>query len=144
MPQAAEGEGDEQVKVPPPFPRPAASQGDIDIIPEPGHERDMPPPPEFGDRSRVKGPVEVIHQAETHDLGRTDRNIRIAGKIAIDLKSKEESPRDQRKPGILGGAAEDLLHHDGQFICDHHLLKKPQTMSFNPLVMRPGSKECVS
>src|SRR4030043_325036 len=95
MPEPAQREGDEDIKVPPPCPKAVSPQRDIDIISEPRHEGNMPPSPQLCSRSGVeKRSVKIVHQAKTHHWGRTNGNIGITGKITEHLKPKEDGRDD--------------------------------------------------
>src|SRR4030042_114086 len=99
----------------------------------------MPSPPEFGHRSGVKRPVEIVHETETHCLGGADGNIRITGKIAIDLNPEKESRCNKWNSGKLCWILINLVDDQRQFISDHYFLKKTPEHQFqsihHPLVI---------
>ena len=68
----------QKVEKQPGLAHPVASQGDIEVLPEPGAEGDVPPPPELGDRRRLVGRVEVLREAESQQEGDADGHVRIA------------------------------------------------------------------
>ena len=78
----------------------------------------------------MEGPVKIVSQPEPHDLGRTDGNIRIAGKIAIDLNAEEEGSCNQRHSGILSGIVINLVDDNAQLIGDDHFLKESPDHQF--------------
>ena len=75
MPQATDKEHDQGVADHFPTGTSASSQWEIDIIPEPGHQRDMPPAPELRDGARLIGEVEVAHQVDAKESCRTDGHV---------------------------------------------------------------------
>lgn len=81
----ADEKNDEQVQAPAPHPAAVPPQGDVEIVPEPGRQGYVPPPPELCRRVGEIGAPEIFHEGESHDLGRTDGNERVAGKITVDL-----------------------------------------------------------
>ena len=46
----------------------------------------MPPPPEFGDRRRLVGGVEVLGEMESQQQGDADGHVRVAREVAVDLQ----------------------------------------------------------
>ena len=75
-----------QVDMGPSFAVATTSQRYIQVIAQPGRERDMPAPPEFGDRRRQIGRVEVLRQYEPEHETETDRHVGVAAEIEVDLK----------------------------------------------------------
>ena len=90
MPKAAGQKGHKQIKAVPEFGASASAQRNINIVPEPCRQRDVPSAPKLLDRGREIRTFEVCHQVDAKQLRRTDGNIRIAGEIAIYLHRKEQ------------------------------------------------------
>ena len=65
---------------------PVAAERDVHIVAEPGGQRDMPAAPELGDRLADVRIVEVFEELETEHLAETDRHIRVAGEIEVNLQ----------------------------------------------------------
>ena len=59
----------------------------------------MPVFPEFGDVCAQIRPIKILRYSQTKKAGRTDRNIRVSGKIEIDLQSVGEQP-DRQNPTL--------------------------------------------
>jgi len=82
----------------------------------------MPSAPEFSDRGAEVWHVEVLHQLETHDLGAAERDIGVAGEVAVDLDCEEECGDDVRDAGPTCGAIVDGVDkwreavRDGDFL----------------------------
>ena len=68
----------------------AAAQGDVDVIPEPSRQGDVPAAPELGDVAAEVGHVEVAHQLDPEQLRRSDGDVGIAREVAINLESEED------------------------------------------------------
>ena len=60
----------------------------------------MPAAPELGYIAREIRRAEVLHELDAEQLGRTDSDIGIAGEIAVDLESKQDS-REQQCAGAM-------------------------------------------
>ena len=73
----------------------AAAQGDVDVIPEPSRQADVPPAPELGDVATEVGHVEVAHQLDPEKLRRSDGDVGVAREVAIDLESEEDGSKEQ-------------------------------------------------
>ena len=91
MPQSAHQEDDKRVADDLRFRAAATAEGDIDIIPEPCSQGDVPTPLEFSDIPTEIRHIEVSHQLNTEQFGCADGNIRITGEVPIDLEGKEDS-----------------------------------------------------
>ena len=59
----------------------------------------MPAPPEFRNAARAIGMVEVFEEVKAEHFSQTDRHIRVAGKVKIDLKGKCDDPKPRRNYG---------------------------------------------
>ena len=89
VPQPADHKDNQQIQNMPGHLYPAASQWYIQVVAEPGGQRNVPTSPKVLDGSGQIRPAEVLHQVYAQNFGSAERNSRIAGKIAIDLKSEE-------------------------------------------------------
>ena len=83
----------------------------------------MPSAPEFPDRERKIRAFKVGHQLNAKKSGTSDGDVRIAGKITVDLDGKHQGNDDKDKAHIAVGVVVDLVHHHGKDIRDHQLLK---------------------
>src|SRR5205823_5492177 len=75
-----------------------AAERNVKISPQPGRQRDMPTRPEFGERGRDIGKIEVDRQSVAEQETKADRNRGIAEEVRIDLIAVEEN----EQPAILG------------------------------------------
>ena len=78
----------------------AAAQGNVDVIPEPSRQRDVPPAPELGDVAAEIRHVEVAHQLDPEKLRRSDGDVRVAREVAVNLESEEDG-REQKRASAL-------------------------------------------
>jgi len=109
VPQTAEQHGDEQVEIGADTPLAVAAQRDIEIIAQPRGERDVPPAPEFGDRGRFVGGVEVLRKAEAQQQGDADGHIRVTREVAIDLQGVAVNSHQAFEPGVEQRLVEDTI-----------------------------------
>src|SRR5699024_6690662 len=76
-----------------------AAQGDIEVIPEPGGQRDMPPAPELGVGAGKVGCLEVIDQIDAQHLGRSHGDGGAAPEVAVQLDA-EENGAHNKEPAV--------------------------------------------
>ena len=77
MPQTAHQKCDDYVHPVAERGYPVASKGNIDIIPKPGGQGNMPASPEFFDRRRKIGTFKVRHKVNAKELCGSDGNVGI-------------------------------------------------------------------
>ena len=96
MPQPTDQEDDKGVGDGAPTAGTAAAEGNVEVVAEPGGERDMPAAPELGDIAAEVGDIEVAPQADTEEFGTSDGDVAVAGEVGIDLDGEEERGDDER------------------------------------------------
>ena len=90
----------------------------------------MPTTPEFGDVTTEIGHVEVSHQLDTEQFRRTDGDIRVSGKISVNLEGKQDCRQEQGASGLGLIRGENLIHIDRTVVRNHHLLEQsPQDLA---------------
>ncbi len=94
MPESAHDENDERIADLHADAAAAAAQGDVEVVAEPGGQRDVPAPPELGDVAGEVGVGEIAHQVEAEQPGGADGDVGVAGEVAVDLEGEEA-----RRPG---------------------------------------------
>lgn len=88
VPEARDEEGEEDGEAPPRHACRAAHHGVVEVVHEPGGERDVVALPEVLHAGGVEvGVAEVVHQAESHDAGAANGDVAVAGKVAVDLEA---------------------------------------------------------
>ena len=88
VPQSADQKDDQLIAIFPGRSLSAASQGDIQIVLEPGGQGDMPSAPELAHRPGQIGSGEILHQPDPQNLCRAHGDDRVPVKIAVDLKGE--------------------------------------------------------
>ena len=124
VPEPRHDHGQEIVEQGPRLPLPVAAQGDVDVVPEPGGERDVPAAPELREVERAVGVEEVVVQAETHQRGDADGEVGVAGEIKVDLHRVAQHRHQQLVAGVGDGAVEGEVVVDGQVVGQHALLQQ--------------------
>lgn len=123
VPESAHEESDHKIQTVPPFGNAAAAQRDIDIVPEPGGERDVPPAPKFLDGEGEVGTLEVGHQVDAEQLGAAYGYVGVAGKIAVDLYGEHDCGDDKHKSHIGVRIVIYLVDYAGKDVGDHQFLE---------------------
>ena len=134
VPQPGEQPHSRQVEDVPNGGAAASSQGDIDVIPEPGGQGDVPPPPELGDRLGDIGVVEVFQEMKAKHPPQADGHVGIGGEVEVNLEGVCRRPRPCRTGGHGGGglgehSVGDLAHGVGQ----QHFFAQPEQEPRRPL-----------
>ena len=127
MPQAAEQEDHNGIADVENTTAAATSQSEIDIIPEPCGERDVPATPEIRDAGCQIGIVEVTREANAEEPCCSDGDIAVAGEVGIYLERENEGSVEQTQCSQLGIVVEDKAGDDGAVVGYNHLLtESPQ------------------
>ena len=98
VPQAAEEEHRDQVAVHPRRRHAVAAERDVEVVAEPGRQRDVPAPPELLHRVGDVRLAEVLREAEAEHPAEPDRHVRVAGEVEVDLQRVADDP----EPGVAG------------------------------------------
>ena len=88
MPESGNSKNDQNINAPHKTGHSAATERNVQIVPKPGIERNMPSIPEFGEGARKIGCFEIRHQVKTKQPATTDGNVGITLAIGIYLKGK--------------------------------------------------------
>ncbi len=118
VPEAAEQKHHRLVQALPGRAPPAAPQGDVQVVPEPGGQRDVPPAPELGDGGGDVGVLEVLRRVKAQHLSQADGHVAVPGEVEVDLNGvgggpqpgqAAVQPRSQGEGGIRqrGGQTRD-------------------------------------
>ncbi len=75
VPEAAHKKGDKEIQAALPFRHPVAAKGNIDIIPEPGGQRNMPAAPKFFDGKGEVRAFKVYRKVDTEQFCAADGNV---------------------------------------------------------------------
>ncbi len=134
VPKAAEEKDDQQVRVGARRPDAISAERDVQIVAEPSRERDMPPPPELGERTRRIGTIEILGQPESEEPAQADRHVRIAREVEVDLKRiTEKSEGGDGGPKLVRGQREDRVGGHAERVRHEQLLREADREAPNPL-----------
>ena len=119
---------------------PVASQGNIHIVPEPGAQGDVPPPPEFSDALGGVGVVKVFQKAEAKHLPQTDGHVGVSGEIIVELKAVAQRPQPGHGGGEDGGVTgKHPVGHHRHLVCQKDFFGKTDQKPGTPGgKIRPG------
>ena len=127
MPKACGEKDDEFIEIGAGRPLPVAPQGDVQIVPEPGAERDVPPPPELLDGLGGIGQVEVLQKPEAEHPAQADGHVAVSAEVEVDLQGVAHRSQPGQAEIQLGGRHSkhrvgDLPHG----VCQEHLLPQAE------------------
>ena len=124
MPQAAQNHREHEIDVGACPALAIAAQGNIQIVPQPRRQRDVPSMPELGDAGgQVRSP-EIGGQMIAQDPGGPDGHVGVTREIAIDLQAvgQHRQPRRDRAEGPR--VVEDVIHEERDVVGDEDLLEQ--------------------
>ena len=127
MPQAADQHGQHQGEVSAHATMAVATQRNVQIVAQPGRQRDVPASPEVRKPDRRVGKTEVVRHGEAQTECRADGGGRVAGEIAEDLAAEGQGadPRVQCA-GRQVGVKYRLRGRGQKTIGQHDLLEQAQ------------------
>ena len=127
VPEAAEDHRDHQVAVGEQAAAAAAAERDVEVVAQEARERHVPAPPEVAEPGRAVGVVEVLREDEAHQQREADRDVRVAGEVAVDLGRVGVGGEDRvgREVG-LGDAEHRVDELAGEGVGERHLLDQPE------------------
>lgn len=140
MPQSAGQEHHHGVSHGPPLAAPAAAKRYVEVIHEPGVERNVPTAPELRYVARKVREMEIPHQLDPEEARRPYRNVGIAGKVAVNLERKQQRPNPeiQRPHSLIVG--KDQVDHRCGIVGNHHLLEQPPQYQSHTVNAAPVAK----
>ena len=101
-----------------------SAQRDIDVIPEPTRETDVPARPEFTQASRQIGVVEIKDEIEPHQLGDSPGHVGVAAEIEKYLPSEGDRSSQQSRGAKRFWIVVDTLHIKGEVIRQRQFLEQ--------------------
>ena len=100
-----------------------AAQRNIQVIPEPGAQGNMPSPPEFANRFGNIRKLEVFQKVKSEQFAQTDRHVRVTAEIIVNLQRIGDDAQpvqsDRRIVAFKHG-----IHEERQLISNENLLCK--------------------
>jgi len=86
VPEPAQQHHDGQIDVSAPNPFPVPSEGNIEVVSQPGRKGYVPSPPEFGDGLRKIRGIEVFRKDKPEHQRQADGHVGVCAEIEVDLK----------------------------------------------------------
>ncbi len=123
MPQPAEQKYRHDIEAPAGQAPPAPAQGDVHVVGKPGRQADVPPPPELPDGAGGIGGLEIFHQLHAQKPCRPPGDVGVAGKVTIDLQTKQRRGGDDLRAGRLAGGGVHRVHQGGEAVGDGRLFE---------------------
>ena len=108
----------------------------IHIVPEPGRQRNVPPPPKLRYVPTEIRHVEVTHQLYSKQLGRSDGYVRIARKVSVYLEGEKYRSQQQGASRLARIVRKHLIHIYRAVVRHHDLLE--QTPQYLPHSVHGG------
>ena len=122
VPQPRQKPHRQQVQGRPAFPLPIASQGDVHIVPEPGPQAHMPPPPEARHGPGGIGMVKIPGQLKAQHPAQAPGHFGIPAEIEIDLEGIGQDPHPGQGRGHTLKAQDlNLAPQAPQLVRQQHL-----------------------
>ena len=132
MPEAAYQKDGQHIDAPADRRYPVSAQRDIDVIPEPAGKGNMPAAPEFLDPPGKIRTVKIPSAADSQQISHADGDIRVAGKITVELEGIEESCQHAGQARITLRRPENRVHIAAQTVRDDHFFKEAQHNPLHP------------
>ena len=86
------------------------AQGNVQVIAPPTGKADVPTAPEFRGALCLVRAVEVLRQAESHEEGNADGDVRVSGKVCVNLQRVGEEGNQVFKAGEQERRIENAVH----------------------------------
>lgn len=132
MPEPAEEKHQELVQGLAQRALPPAAQGDVEVVPEPERERDVPAPPEVRYAHGGIGVLEVLGAAEAQRPAQAQGHVAVTGEVEVQLKAVGGGAQPG-EPGVQRGArGKRGVRRRGRAAREQQLLRQPQTEAPQP------------
>ncbi len=122
VPQAADGKCDDDIDGKNAFPCLAATtatERNKDVIAKPRGERNVPAIPKFADVAREKGIGKIGHQTEAEESCRTDGDVGITRKIAVNLEAEKDKSEQQCRAGHFAVIRKNRVNGEREIVGDN-------------------------
>lgn len=90
MPESTDEEGQDYGGEHSPFlgSAPSKCHWKEDVVVHPSIQADVPPIPEFRNTLGEEGHLEIAHESNTEEHGRTNCDVRVSGKVTVNLEGE--------------------------------------------------------
>ena len=131
VPQAGAEEDEQTVQRGPSAAAAVAAEGEVQILPEPGGEGDVPLAPEVADGGRRIGEEKVLPDGKAEHPSHADGHVAVTGEVKINLQRVADSAQPG-EAGIHGRGAEDRVDHDRGGVGQQKLLAEADDEAPDP------------
>lgn len=142
VPQPAAQKNNHRVHTGARQPPAAATQRDIQVIPEKAGQADVPVAPELRHGLREERTAEIFHQFHAQNARRAPGDVGVGGKIAVKLKAEQHRGRRRGPAAQSAALGIDGVRQQRQPVRHNHFLNiTPQHQhkaAFGPLVGKTG------
>src|SRR5262245_26201070 len=97
MPQTADQHRGQQIEISAGRATTIAAETDVEIIAQPRRKADVPAPPEIADARGGVGQIEIPHDVKAQYARRATCDVRVTGKVAIDLQRERNRAEDDSR-----------------------------------------------
>lgn len=81
VPESAQREGDDQIAAAPKRAVAVAAERNVNVVPNPGAQRNVPARPEITQAGGRVGVIKIFRQTEPEHLGKTEGDVGVAAEI---------------------------------------------------------------
>ena len=129
VPQPGEGHRDDEVERGAQVAVARAPQREVQVVPQPGAQGDVPATPELGHRQRTVGPLEVARQPDAQETRGAARQVRVAGEVEVQLEGPRRRDGQERQRAVAVQVHEAVADDGRKLVGDRAFLRRPVTSS---------------
>ncbi len=133
VPESTHQKGDKEVQAVAPLRHPVAAEGNVDIVPEPCGQRNVPAAPKFLDGKGEVRAFKVCGKINPEKFCAADGDIRVAREIAVNFNRKHDCDNDKNKPDITVRIVINLIDDAREDVRDHKLFEVPPRHQLQPV-----------
>ena len=109
MPQSAKEKNDHEIQASACIRDAVSAERDIQIIPEPAGQGDVPAAPKIPEGLGDVGVIKILKKLEAEHLSQPHGHVRVTGKVEIDLQGVADRPKPGIRRGQLAGRQRENL-----------------------------------
>ena len=122
-----------------------SAQRDVEVIPEPGGQGDVPAPPEVRNGGSYVGVPEVLRRLKAKHAAQADGHVAVAREIKVDLNRIGRSPQPGHADVQRAAQGKGAVHNGGHGARNQHLLAKahdePAQAPGRPLAVKGAAEQ---
>ena len=112
--------------VAPPLALPVAAERDVEVVAQPGRERDVPAPPELRRARGAVRTVEVPGQLDAEDAREAERHVGVRAEVEVDLEAEADRAGPRVDEAELRRRREVMVDVARDPVGEQHLLREPE------------------